>query len=278
MGDPASRFTHGAPRLHYLEWRAGRTPTLIALHGNSANAWWWRPIAEALGDGSPRLIALDQRGHGDSEWVRPPAYAPKHYAADLDRLIADLAIDRPIIVGHSMGGMSALAFGVAYPRRAAAIVVIDSAITSTDRRNRFLRRLQSLPFVNYPDLETALARFRLMPREGDIAPQILAEIARQSLAPAADGRWSMKFDRESFFGSDGIDVAAAIAQVEIPILLIRAAQSRIMMAEAAERAVASNPKARLVTIPNAHHHVILERPAEVAAALADFIRRLAAPA
>ena len=278
MSDPASRFTQGAPRLHYLEWRAGQTPALIALHGNSANAWWWRPIAEALGEGGPRLIALDQRGHGDSEWVRPPAYAPNHYAADLDRLIADLAIDRPIVVGHSMGGMSALAFGVEYPRRAAAIVVIDSAITSTDRRNRFLRRLQSLPVVNYPDLETALARFRLMPREGDIAPQILAEIARRSLTSAADGRWSMKFDRESFFGSDGIDVAAAIARVEVPILLIRAAESRIMMAEAAERAVASNPKARLVTIPNAHHHVILERPAEVAAVLAHFIRRLAAPA
>ena len=89
--------------------------------------------------------------------------------------------------------------------------------------------------MTYPDLETAKARFRLMPDEGGIAPEILHEIAEKSLARTDDGRWTLKFDRESFFGSDGIDVLETIKEITIPTLLVRAEQSRIMTAEAAAR-------------------------------------------
>jgi pimeloyl-ACP methyl ester carboxylesterase len=81
----------------------------------------------------------------------------------------------------------------------------------------------------------------------------------------------MKFDRDSFLGSDGIDVLAAIARIRDPLLLIRAELSRIMTVEAAALAVASNPMAKLVTIAGAHHHVILEQPATVARTIEEFI-------
>lgn len=271
MTAPRSRFTAGTPRLHFLEWNAGARRTLIVLHGNSANAWWWQPMAQAAGETDLRLLALDQRGHGDSEWVRPPAYGPVDYAHDLARFIAEYAPPRPFVAGHSMGGISALAFGAAYPGVARAIVAIDVAATSSERRNHYLRRLKGLPLVTYPDLATARARFRLMPSEGEIAPETLALIAEKSLGRTADGRWTMKFDRESFLGSDGIDVLAAIAHVRDPLLLIRAEHSRIMTAEAARRAVESNPNARLLTIPAAHHHVILERPAAIRRAIEEFL-------
>ena len=82
-------------------------------------------------------------------------------------------------------------------------------MTSSARRNHYLRRLKGLPVIAYPDLETALARFRLMPREGEIAPATLRMIAEKSLGQTSEGRWTMKFDRDSFLGSDGIDVLAA---------------------------------------------------------------------
>ncbi len=270
MNAPLSRFTGGTPRLHFLEWNPGAARTLVLLHGNSANAWWWQPVAEAM-SADLRLLALDQRGHGDSEWVRPPAYGPVDYAHELFRFIAEYAPPRPFVAGHSMGGISALAFGAEYPGVARAIVAIDVAVTSTERRNHYLRRLKGLPVVTYPDLETARARFRLMPNEGDIASDTLALIAEKSLGQTTDGRWTMKFDRESFVGSDGIDVLAAIARVQDPLLLVRAEHSRIMTAEAARRAAESNPNARLLTIPGAHHHVILERPAAIACAIEQFL-------
>jgi pimeloyl-ACP methyl ester carboxylesterase len=173
-----------------------------------------------------------------------------------------------------MGGICALALVVNYPNLVRATVIVDVAVTSSQRRNRYLQRLRALPTVTYPDLETAKARFRLMPNEGAIPPTTIAMIGEKSIGRTDDGRYTMKFDRESFFGGDGLDVVDAISHVRIPLLLVRGERSRIMTAEAAERAAASNPVARLVTIAGAHHHVLLERPASLASTVREFVTGL----
>lgn len=274
MSEPPSRFIEGSPRLHYLEWNPQGDQTIVLLHGNSANAWWWQPTTSEMRGGDLRMIALDLRGHGDSGWVRPPAYAPADYAKDIVRLIEALRLARPIVIGHSMGGIATLAFAEHHRELARAAIAIDVAISSGPRRNRYLRHLKSLPTVHYRDLETARARFRLMPNEGGIAPEILSAIAEHSVTRGEDGRYSMKFDRESFFGSDGMDVAESIRRIEIPLLLVRAGLSRIMTAEAAAAAAASSRMARLDTIPDTHHHVLLERPELLAAVIREFIATL----
>jgi len=248
---------------------------VVLLHGNSANAWWWEPVAREM-PSQFRLLALDQRGHGDSEWIRPAAYTPADYAHDLVGFLRRVvgADDRPVLVGHSMGGLSTLAFAAHHGKLARATVVIDAAITSSRGRDRFLRRLKSLPLVTYPDLSTARARFRLMPNEGHIPAATLRAIAGKSVVATEDGRWTMKFDRESFFGGDGIDAMEAIKKIHIPTLLLRAEMSRIMTAEAAAAACAANSRVRLVTIPASHHHLLLERPKPVADAIQEFAASL----
>jgi pimeloyl-ACP methyl ester carboxylesterase len=227
-------------------------------------------MAEALSGVNLRILALDLRGHGDSEWVRPPDYSPAVYADDLARLIRNANAEDAIAIGHSMGGIAVLAFALRYHRLARAVAAIDVAITSGPRRNRYLKRLRTIPTVSYPDLATAKARFRLMPNEGVIAPERIAQIAEHSVQRTIDGSYTMKFDRESFIGSDGLDVAAAIAGVGIPLLLVRAERSRIMTAEAAADASRSNPLVEMVTIPNAHHHLPLEAPELLARAIQQF--------
>jgi pimeloyl-ACP methyl ester carboxylesterase len=270
MNHPTSRFLDGTPRLHYLEWNPQAAFTLVLVHGNSANAWWWQPMAQALAGANLRILALDLRGHGDSEWVRPARYSPENYADDLARLIQGADGKGSIAVGHSMGGIAVLAFAVRYHRLVRAVAALDVAITSGARRNRYLRRLRTIPTISYPDLATAKARFRLMPNEGAIAPQCMAEIAEHSLRRTAEGTYTMKFDRESFFGSDGLDVAAAIAEIQIPVLLVRGEYSRIMTAEAATLAQCSNSLIELATIPNAHHHLPLETPEPLARVIERF--------
>jgi pimeloyl-ACP methyl ester carboxylesterase len=270
MNEPTSRFLAGTPRLHYLEWNPNGARTLVLLHGNCANAWWWKPMADALTRVDVRMLALDLRGHGDSEWVRPPSYSPADYADDLARFIAGANAQNAMAIGHSMGGIAVLAFALTHYWLVRAAVAIDVAVTSGPRRNHYLRRLRTIPIVSYPDLATAKARFRLMPNEGTIAPELLAQIAERSIQRTMDGSYTMKFDRESFSGSDGIDVAAAIAQVRIPLLLVRAEHSRIMTADAAANAGRSNPLVELVTIPNAHHHLPLEAAESLAAAIERF--------
>jgi pimeloyl-ACP methyl ester carboxylesterase len=271
MNEPASRFLAGTPRLHYLEWNPGAARSLLLLHGNSANAWWWRPMAQALSGANLRMLAVDLRGHGESEWVRPPDYSPVDYADDLARLIPAVGAGGAIAIGHSMGGIAVLAFALRHHQLVRAAVAIDVAITSGPRRNRYLRRLRTIPTVSYPDLATAKARFRLMPNEGTIAPELIAEIAEHSVKRTVDGGYTMKFDRESFSGGDGLDVAAAIASVPIPVLLVRAQHSCIMTAEAAAHAGRSNPLVEVVTVPNAHHHLPLEAPESLARLVRQFV-------
>jgi pimeloyl-ACP methyl ester carboxylesterase len=273
MTQPISRIMPGAPALHYLEWNPAAAKTLVLLHGATANAWWWDDFVRYL-PADLRILALDQRGHGDSDWVRPPAYSPADYAADLERFLDFCDVGNAVIVGHSQGGIIALAFIGSRSRRARAVVAIDVALTSTPRRNRFLERLKNLPTVAYPDLEIAKARFRLMPREGDIPPARLARVAERSLQKVPAGGYTFKFDRDCFYGSDGIDVLDTIRQSSVPLLLVRGGRSRIMSAEAAQRALQLNPLARLAVIEHSHHHVILERPAELAAIVEGFVREV----
>ena len=275
MTAPHSHLLEGSPRLHYLEWNPDATRTVVLLHGNSANAWWWDPVARATAP-EFRLLALDQRGHGDSEWTRPPAYSPLDYASDVARFVEHASAGRgaPVVVGHSMGGLNVLAYARQSPESARGAMAIDIAITSSQRRNRYLSRLKALPVVNYLDLATAKARFRLMPEEGGIATEIIHEIAEKSLARTDDGRWTLKFDRESFLGGDGLAVLDTIKEIRIPLMLVRAERSRIMTAEALESARVANPLVRVLTIPDAHHHVILEKPDAVARVIEDFAASL----
>lgn len=221
-------------------------------------------------DANLRLLALDLRGHGDSEWVRPPAYAPIDYADDLVRLIEYARAKGAVAVGHSMGGIAVLAFASRHHNLVRAIAAIDVAITSGPRRRHYLRRLRGIPTVTYPDLATAKARFRLLPNEGEIAPELLSEIADHSIQPTTGGGYTMKFDRESFLGSDGLDVPAAISSARVPLMLVRGEYSRIMTAEAASSVCRTNPMVELVTIPEAHHHIPLQAPESLAGLIEHF--------
>src|ERR1700731_4010789 len=146
------------------------------MHGNSANAWWWEPLARAIAP-EYRLLALDQRGHGDSEWARPVAYSPADYASDIARFVQHIAsnAEKPVVVGHSMGGLNVLAFARQHPESVRGAMAIDVAVTSSRGRDRYLRRLKGLPMGPYPHLENAKDRFGLMQNEGGEPDEVGSE-------------------------------------------------------------------------------------------------------
>ncbi|HYA36056.1 MAG TPA: alpha/beta hydrolase [Candidatus Binataceae bacterium] len=273
MNKPTSHYFEGTPRLHYLEWNPHAHRTIVLVHGNSANAWWWQWVVAEMAEF--HIIALDSRGHGDSAWVTPPAYTPAYYVEDIARFIHGVLGRRkkPVLVGHSMGGLATLAFAARYPELAAGAVVIDAALTSSRGRDRYLSRLKALPVVTYPDLETAVKRFRLIPDEGEIPRERLDAIAHRSLMRTEHGRYTLKFDRESFFGGDGLPAMEVAKEIRIPTLLVRAEKSRILTHEAVSAAVEANQHLGAIEIYGAHHHVLLEKPVETADVIVQFARR-----
>src|SRR4051794_15884962 len=98
-----------AGRFHYLSWGAERSelPAAVLLHGITSSAPAWVRVGPALAD-RYRVFALDMRGHGDS--IKPPAgaYSLRHTADDAAAFIEILGLDRPLLIGHSWGGATAI--------------------------------------------------------------------------------------------------------------------------------------------------------------------------
>ena len=90
-------------RFHFLEWGDPGAAPLVLLHGGNQSAHSWDLVSLHLA-GRYRVLALDQRGHGDSEWARDAAYGIGEMAEDAIAFIAQLGLERPIVMGHSMGG------------------------------------------------------------------------------------------------------------------------------------------------------------------------------
>jgi len=104
--------------------RFGQGPALVALHGIGSRGTSWLPIAEHLAQ-QYDVIAIDQRGHGGSSHPEQGYHIPD-YAADLAEVLDQLGLEKPLIMGHSLGGMVTLEWARHHPRRAAALVIEDS--------------------------------------------------------------------------------------------------------------------------------------------------------
>jgi pimeloyl-ACP methyl ester carboxylesterase len=122
---PASRtFLSQGLALHYLDWGNERAPLLILIHGSSDHARSWDWTARALKD-RYQVIAVDLRGHGDSQWSPDGAYLVAYHVVDLVELVASLKAERVTIVGHSLGGTVASRYAAMYPERVEKLALID---------------------------------------------------------------------------------------------------------------------------------------------------------
>ncbi|HXR24988.1 MAG TPA: alpha/beta hydrolase, partial [Candidatus Binataceae bacterium] len=116
----------GRMRLHYLDWGTkGRHPILF-LHGGGLNAHTWDLVCLMLRD-RYHCLALDQRGHGDSEWEPTADYRFDAQVADLEGFIEKLKLTRPLLVGHSMGGFAAMGYAIRHAASMAGLVLVDIA-------------------------------------------------------------------------------------------------------------------------------------------------------
>lgn len=122
---PVSRsFLSQGLRLHYLDWGNAGAPPLILVHGTRDHAHSWDWTAAALRDRC-HVIALDLRGHGDSEWSRDGAYMSPYHVIDLAELIDALGHERVTLVGHSFGGNTCWRYAGLFPDRVAKLVCVD---------------------------------------------------------------------------------------------------------------------------------------------------------
>jgi pimeloyl-ACP methyl ester carboxylesterase len=260
---PRDRFlTVSGLRLRYRDWGGDGRP-LLALHGAAAHAHWWDPVAPYLAR-RLRVLALDWRGHGRSEWPRPPAYRSEDFAADLLGMIERLGLEDVVVAGHSMGGHSALAFAAWHPDRLARLIVVDARPHVNMERLRALQRRAPRPPTEFPSLAQALARFWLRPPETVAPLAVLAAIARGGLVRLPSGRWRYRFDPACERTRVPVDCWPLLPRITSPTLVVRGEHSTILDREVARRMVKALPSGALEEIPGAYHHVTFDAPRALA--------------
>jgi pimeloyl-ACP methyl ester carboxylesterase len=276
-------------RFRALRWQ-GTGATALFIHATSFCADGWRPVVAELQQStskSPRVVAIDQRGHGGSDApTDPAAYQWTHLAEDIAALASKLAAEDPmrssvIGVGHSSGATSLLAAAGMHPERFAALVAIEPVLwgepasggadsfagssllasAARRRRDRFASR------------EDARERLRTKPPFASFDPIAFDAVLPGMLAIDRDGvmlRCPGEREATCYEGAAALELWPLAAQIRAPLLLVLGERGAVAPT-LRDRFVATLPSVQVVVIPGGSHFVALERPREVGAAIGRFL-------
>ncbi|HTM19995.1 MAG TPA: alpha/beta hydrolase [Kofleriaceae bacterium] len=259
----------GGQRLHYLDrGEAGRS-AVVLVHGFNQTAHSWDEFAERLADGGTRVVAFDQRGHGDSE--RAADYGREAMADDVVALAGALGIERFALVGMSMGAVHSVVAAGRHPGRVRALVLVDWAPEVEARGRDAILKMALLSFASFEEAVAAMHAFN--PRRS--LDNLRARL-RHSMGPGDDGRWRWKVDAAGLgahprFREPPDSVWAAVDRIACPTLIIRGGESDLLTADMADQ-LATRARAQVVTIAGAGHSIAGDRPDDFFAAVAPFLR------
>lgn len=249
-------------RVSALRWGT-EAPELVLLHGGGQNAHTWDTVALALGR---PLLAIDLPGHGHSDWRSDHAYFPVENAKAVAVMVRAMAPDAELIVGMSLGGLTALALATEAPDLVRKLVLVD--VTPGVNRDK---ASAVISFIAGP--ETFASFDEILDRTVAFNPtRSVSSLRRGILHNAAerpDGTWSWRYER--FDVPDDMEMPdfggmwELVDAVRVPLLLVRGADSPVVDDEDVAELVRRLPDARVVVVEAAGHSVQGDQPLELAA-------------
>ena len=266
-------------RFHYLDWGTAGRPPILFLHGGGLNAHTWDVVCLMLRRDS-HCYALDQRGHGDSEWEPTSDYSHDSQVGDIEGFLAKLQLQRPLLIGHSMGGFAALGYAVKHATTLSGLVLVDVGpelnLTGSKRIRDFISQDRVLDSVD-AFVERAMA---FNPRRN---PTLLRRSLLHNLRQLPNGKWTWKHDPNRMsMAADFVQerlarakqILADLHQISCPTLVLRGERSDVFSDENASKFAAALPRGRWVKVPDAGHTIQGDNPAGLLAALTPFIREI----
>ena len=251
-------------RFHYRDWSSTLpdAPVLLLLHGFTGHARMWDSFAQAMSERC-RVIALDQRGHGESQWSPADAYAPTELALDIQTFVRALGLTSFSLVGLSMGGRAAMLYASHRPTELEKLVIVDIG-PEMDPVGR--ARIEQGAKANdvFESREAAFEQARKGNPLADIDQ--LSHRLHYAMMLREDGKWTYRFDpalrdpaRPLPRGNPDI-LWSAIQQIHVPTLIVRGQQSDVLTKECAQRMAKEIHNAQLKEIPLAGHVVPVDQP------------------
>lgn len=267
---PSSNGEGGPLRLHHLELlpadgAAAGGEVVLLVHGVSGHAGAWVGVGRALATaGAGRPIAVDLRGHGQSQWSPAGDYATVTHVADLVAVVDALGAARVSLVGSSWGALVALAFAHAHPARVRRLALVDIEPSFSQAETDVAPRPHS--FATMAEVE-AFERGRNPNAPDDVLRAVAAASVRPGPAglepwfdPYFYARWPFRAD----------DWWHAIDSVTAPTLVVQASAS-FVRAEVTADMAARLPNGRHATVVPSTHVVPVDAPGPLAALLVAFL-------
>ena len=280
LSDERTQILHvNGLRLLSRHWGDERAPALVLLHGLRGFSGTWRRLAASL-SGDYHLIALDQRGRGDSDWDSGHNYYTDAYLSDLEGVVSQLALSRFALLGHSMGGTTAYVYASRHPEQLAALIIEDIAPGSSIRgrgADRIVAEMATLP-ETFDTWAQARDYWRAQ-RPGISSPTLEQRLA-ENLREAADRRIVWRYDargiRETRMNPDPrriVDLWPIIRKLDTPTLVIHGERSDFCPAETVDDMCRRNARIAQVSLPNASHYVHDDSPTQFAEHVRGFLIR-----
>jgi pimeloyl-ACP methyl ester carboxylesterase len=245
-------------RFHFLEWGRADAPVIVLLHGGHQSAHSWDLVSLHLAQ-RYRVLALDQRGHGDSEWARDVVYSNHEMSLDAEVFIGAMGLNQPVLMGHSMGGRNAMLLMRRNQARLRAAVIVDVGPELSDKGRAaiggFVQANQE-----FDDLEHFVRNVRQY--DPYRSREHIERTVKYNMLERADGKYVSKCDSNPrrlgiVRGSGPLEniTLEDAAAFDLPVLLVRGANSNILAPDAAERFAAAMPRGTLATVPDSGHNV-----------------------
>jgi pimeloyl-ACP methyl ester carboxylesterase len=232
----AQAFSSHRLRLNYVDWGNASAPTLLLVHGNEDHCRSWDWVAHHLGR-DWHVVALDLRGHGDSEWSAGGDYSISSYVSDVAACVDHLGPAPVTLVGHSLGGSVCLRYAGAFPARVRSLVSIEgigpspqtlqerAAISAAEQMRHWLSERARLARQNEVRLESQAAAYRrLHQKNAHLSAEQAWHLTRHATRAHADGTVNWKFDyvvRSRLPHDLSLEQQASLwAAIDCPTLLI----------------------------------------------------------
>jgi len=263
-------------QCHVQEWSTDGTPCIM-VHGFGDASCVWSELARRLS--GLRTIAIDLRGHGNSDWDALQDYDARTLTGDLTEVIERLDADRVVLVGHSLGGEIVLRYAGTSDRIAALVIVDHGPELSKDGLDRVFQDVDETPreFATVGHYADWLKTRRPLAR-----PDLIEQFAAYNLRPISPGKFVVKSDPAlrrqpaTETVSNGRyyrpELWAALTKLTCPLLVIRGVGSAVLPVDVARRMVeVSGSAARLSVITRAGHAIMLDNPDQFAGTVKEFL-------
>jgi pimeloyl-ACP methyl ester carboxylesterase len=258
--------------LHYLDYGGPGPLTLVCVHGGGANAHWFDFVGPSLAQAC-RVLAVDLRGHGDSTWAEPPVYTFEAHMQDLRVLLHAERITRPLLMGHSMGGILLTQYAGTWPQDVGALIVCDSRPVFSDEAAETLQQLGRRAGREYPTLEDYTVHFRIRPDGLRAAPEMHRYIARSAARQLPNGMWIHKLDRRAYAQRGPVNTLPFWQRLSCPALVLRAEHSVRLTPALLQQVKEVCPHMEWAEVPEAGHHLMLDQPEPTVALVREFLQR-----